>query len=387
MSRHGHAFEFATAPRIIFGVGRREELPSLAAAMGSNALVVTGAHSHRAEKCLFSTDGLHLHYHAVSGEPTVEDVLAGVEAARRLRCDLVIGFGGGGAIDAAKAIAALLTNGRDIHDYLEVIGKGESIANRPLPLIAVPTTAGTGAEATRNAVLRSASHRVKVSMRSPLMLPTLALVDPGLTVSLPPSVTAATGLDALTQLIEAFVSRRANPVTDSLCKEGIAAAAGSLRTSVDEPDNLDARRDMSLASLLSGIALANAGLGAVHGFAGPIGGMFDAPHGAVCAALLPAVFAANVAAAEGAPVRPKFDAVGRMLTGRPDSTAADAVTWMSNIRRILGIPSLSSFGIRETDIPDIIAKSRNTSSMKGNPIVLSDEVLTAVLRQSLSNEE
>jgi alcohol dehydrogenase class IV len=384
MTRHGNAFEFATAPRIIFGVGRREELPALAAAMGRNALVVTGTHSHRAEKCLFSTDGLHLHYHAVSGEPTVEDVLAGVEAGRRLRCDLVIGFGGGGAIDAAKAIAALLTNGRDIHDYLEVIGKGESIANRPLPLIAVPTTAGTGAEATRNAVLRSASHRVKVSMRSPLMLPALALVDPGLTISLPPPVTAATGLDALTQLIEAFVSRRANPVTDSLCKEGIAAAARSLRTSVDEPDNLDARRDMSLASLLSGIALANAGLGAVHGFAGPIGGMFDAPHGAVCAALLPAVFAANVAGAEGTPVRPKFDAVGRMLTGGPDGTAADAVTWISDTRRALGIPSLSSFGIRETDIPDIVAKSRNTSSMKGNPIVLSDEVLTAVLRQSLS---
>ena len=214
-------------------------------------------------------------------------VRQGVELARREQCDLVIAFGGGSAIDAGKAIAALLANGGELTDYLEVIGKGQPLRHPSVPFIAVPTTAGTGSEVTRNAVLASAEHQVKVSMRSPLMLPRLAVVDPELTLELPPAVTASTGLDALTQLIEPYVSIRANPLTDGFCLEGLRRVSRSLRRAYHAGRDITAREDMSLASLLGGLALANAGLGVVHGFAAPVGGMFHAPHGAICAALLP----------------------------------------------------------------------------------------------------
>ena len=225
------------------------------------------------------------------------------ELAREQHVDVVVAIGGGSAIDLAKAVAALATNGGDPLDYLEVIGRGQPLVRRPLPFIAVPTTAGAGAEVTRNAVLASPGDGVKASLRSPLMLPRLALVDPELTLTLPRDVTAATGMDALAQLLEPYVSVRANPITDPLCLDGLARVARSLRRAWTDGADLDARTDMSLAALFGGLALANAGLGAVHGFAAAIGGRFDAPHGAVCAALLPDVVRANVAGARGARTR------------------------------------------------------------------------------------
>src|SRR5208282_5705063 len=228
-------------------------------------------------------------------------------------------FGGGSAIDAAKAIAAMLTNKGELLDYVEIIGRGKPLTQPSAPFIAVPTTAGTGSEVTRNAVLASPEHRVKVSLRSPLMLPRVAVVDPELTYALPPAITASTGLDALTQLIEPFVCARANPMVDALCIEGIRRAARSLREVVHQNPGKSAREDMALASLFGGIALANAGLGAVHGFAGPMGGMFAAPHGALCAALLPGVMAANVAALRrrqpGGEGLRRYDEIARLLTG------------------------------------------------------------------------
>ena len=213
----------------------------------------------------------------------------------RANCDLIIGLGGGSAIDTGKAIAALLTNAGDPLDYLEVIGRGQALTDAPAPFIAIPTTAGTGAEVTRNAVLASPEHRVKVSLRSPLMLPRVALVDPELTYGLPPAITASTGLDALTQLIEPFVSIRANPLTDAICRDGMRRAARSLRRAYEEGTMLPPARTWP-ASLFGGLALANAGLGAVHGFAGPLGGLFPAPHGVICARLLPLIVEANVRA-------------------------------------------------------------------------------------------
>ena len=193
-------------------------------------------------------------------------------------------------------MAALLTNEGDLSDYLEVVGKGRPLQNPAAPCIAVPTTAGTGAEVTYNAVLGVPDQHVKVSMRSPLMLPRWAIVDPLLTHSMPPELTASTGLDALTQLIEAFVSNKANPLTDGVCREGLQRAGRSLRRAFEDGSDAEAREDMSLASLFSGMALANAKLGAVHGFAGPLGGMTDAPHGVICGKLLPYVMQANVRA-------------------------------------------------------------------------------------------
>jgi alcohol dehydrogenase class IV len=218
-------------------------------------------------------------------------------------------------------------------------------------------------------------------------LPRLALVDPELTHSLPAAITASTGLDALTQLIEPFVSARANPMTDALCIDGIRRAARSLRRAVEESHNVAAREDMALASLFGGLALANAGLGAVHGFAGPIGGMFPAPHGAVCAALLPHVMSANVTALRIRAPREvalgRYDEVARLLTGRADATAADGIAWIRGLVGALGIPPLRTYGITRDDVSGVVDAAQKASSMKANPLALTDEELRAILSAAL----
>ena len=297
-------------------------------------------------------------------------------------------LGGGSVVDAAKAIAALTANPGRLMDYLEVIGKGRPLQNTPIPYIAVPTTAGTGAEVTKNAVLASHSHRVKVSMRSPRMLPLLAVVDPELTLSMPPAVTAATGMDALTQLLEGYVTKRSNPFTDSLCIEGLNRAARSLRLAYQDGDNLNARMDMSLASLFSGLVLANAGLGAVHGIAGPLGGMHPAPHGGVCAKLLPIVMEANVTALQkrdrNSPLLSRHQRLAAILTGSESASIDDGIQWVHHLADELKIPPLSSFGLSTDHIPDLINKSQKASSMKGNPVQLSDSELQQILEKAIT---
>ena len=291
-------FEFATATRIIFGGGTIQEVAPLAAGMGSRAFVVTGRTRQRAEPLLeqLNKQGIKCVTFNVPGEPTTTIAKAAVEQARQAKSDLVISIGGGSVLDTGKVIAAMLTNSGQLEDYLEVVGRGEPLTRSPAPHIAIPTTAGTGAEVTRNAVLGVPEHQVKVSMRSPFMLPRLAVVDPVLTYSMPPTVTAGTGLDALTQLMEVYVSNKANPLTDGICREGLKRAARSLRRAYENGSNRAAREDMAIASLFGGLGLANAKLGAVHGFAGPLGGMISAPHGVICARLLPFVCEANVRA-------------------------------------------------------------------------------------------
>jgi alcohol dehydrogenase class IV len=382
-------FEFATATRIVFGPGTLIEVGPIAAAMGRRALVVTGRTVTRATPLLeaLSAQGIDAVTYSVAGEPTVEIARQGTRRARNMGCDLVIGFGGGSAIDTGKAIAALLTNGGDPLDYLEVIGGGEPITQPAVPCIAIPTTAGTGAEVTRNAVLASPDHRVKVSLRSPLMLPRLALVDPELTHSLPPSVTASTGLDALTQVIEPYVSNRANPMTDALCRQGMHRAARSLRRAFEQGNDAAAREDMAIASLFGGLALANAKLGAVHGFAGPTGGMFHAPHGVICGRLLPFVVAINVRALQERDPESKalrrYDQVAQILTGRLDATADDGVAWVQELGHALQVPPLSSLGVTEGDFPALIEKASRASSMKGNPIMLTPDELQEILVRAL----
>jgi alcohol dehydrogenase class IV len=313
----------------------------------------------------------------------VDLVRRGVEQARAERCDVVIGLGGGSAIDAAKAIAGLLTNSGEPLDYLEVIGKGSSLTSPAAPFIAVPTTAGTGAEVTRNAVLASPEHRVKASLRSPFLLARLAVVDPELTFDLPPAVTASTGLDALTQLIEPFVSVRANPMTDAFCLEGMRRAGRALARAYENGRDREARTDLSLASLLGGLSLANAALGAVHGFAAPIGGMFPAPHGAVCAALLAPVMNANIRAlrarAPESEALPRYETVARVLTGQADAVADDGAAWVRRICEQFEIPPLGSYGIREQDVPLLVENAAQASSMRGNPLPLTPEELTGIL--------
>jgi alcohol dehydrogenase class IV len=382
-------FDFATATRILFGPGVVREVAPAAKEMGRRVLLVIGCPAESAAwlSDAMKKEGIGCVNWAIQAEPSVALVGQGVELARREQCDLVIAFGGGSAIDAGKAVAALLTNRGELGDYLEVIGKGQPLRHPSVPFIAIPTTAGTGSEVTRNAVLASAEHRVKVSLRSPFMLARLAVVDPELTLELPRALTASTGLDALTQLIEPYVSIRANPLTDGFCLEGLRRVSRSLRRAYHCGGDITAREDMSLASLLGGLALANAGLGVVHGFAAPVGGMFDAPHGAVCAALLPHGMAINIRACrarapEGETLR-RYETVARLLTGKPDAGPEEGVEWVHHLCKELQIPPLSSYGIQERDVPTLVEKASRASSTKGNPITLTMDELREVLTSAL----
>jgi len=379
-------FEFATAQRIRFGEGTLAEIGDVTRTFGVRALVITGANPQRAAQLLtlLAAAGVQVTTFSVAREPTIADAIAGVTAATHAGAEVIIAFGGGSVIDAGKAIAALATNPGDVYDYLEVIGKAQPLQQPSLPVIAVPTTAGTGSEVTRNAVLAAPEQRVKVSVRSPSMLPRVALVDPELTYSLPSAVTAATGMDALTQLIEPFTSSRANPLTDAICREGLRHAARSLQRVVQHGKDGAARRDMAFASLCGGLALANAGLGAVHGFAGPFGGTYGAPHGAVCAVLLPEVVTTNVRALQQrAPTHPalaRYTELAALLTGSAEATIDDAIAWLHALVTGFEIPPLSHYGFGMADAAALVAKARAASSMKANPIELTDEELIAIVR-------
>jgi alcohol dehydrogenase class IV len=378
-------FEFATADRIIFGIGSVAQVIPAAAEHGSRAFLVHGRSVERSAPVRdgLAAAGLEPVGFAVDAEPTTDLLLDACSRAREAKCNVVVGVGGGSVLDTAKAVSALLTNRGDLFDYLEVIGRGQSLQARAAPCIAVPTTAGTGAEVTRNAVLDVPGKGVKVSLRSPLMLPALAVVDPALTLGVPPALTSSTGLDAFTQLLEAYVSNRANPITHALCREGLARAARSLRAAFENGNDLAAREDMSLASLFGGLALANAKLGAVHGFAGPLGGMLHAPHGAVCAALLPHTVAMNVRALQDRdPANPallRYEEVARLLCGRAKAGADDAAEWIARLCRDLAVPSLADLGMSPDLFDEAIAKAQRSSSMKGNPIELTPPELEILL--------
>jgi alcohol dehydrogenase class IV len=382
-------FEFSTATRIHFGAGVLGEAGSLARAYGTRALVVTGRSAQRVEPLcrILREHGVTGVVFAVDGEPEIATIDRGVALARTEGCQMTIGFGGGSALDAAKAVAAMLANGGEVLDYVEIIGRGRVLTQPSVPFIAIPTTAGTGSEVTRNAVLGSPDHQLKVSLRSPLMLARVALVDPELTCDLPPDITASTGLDALTQLIEPYVCLRANPLIDGLCEEGIRRAARSLRVVCTDGRNMTAREDMAVASLFGGLALANAGLGAVHGIAGPLGGGFCAPHGAVCAALLPYVMEANIRSLRErepqSPALARYHGIARLLTGDPDAQVDAGVEWVRQLVGDLRIPPLGDYGVGPHHLTDLAAKAANTSSMKANPIALTPEQLAAILRRAL----
>lgn len=381
-------FEFATATRIILGAGTSREVGGLAAEMGKRAFVVTGRSIERAGPILeqLTKQGLEYVTLSVPGEPTTNIAKEGVQEARQTKSDLVISVGGGSALDTGKVVAAMLTNTGELEDYLEVVGQGKALTRSAAAHIAVPTTAGTGAEVTRNSVLKVPDQQVKVSIRSPFMLARIAVVDPALTYSMPPFVTASTGLDALTQLMEAFASKHANPLTDGICREGLKRAGRSLRKAYEHGNNKTAREDMSLASLFSGLALANAKLGAVHGLAGPLGGMTGAAHGVICARLLPYVMESNVKAlqsrAADSPALVRYDKVAQLLTEKATAQAADGVVWIHDLCAALKVPPLSQFGLKEGDFPTVVAKSQKSSSMKGNPIVLTDDELMAILKKA-----
>ena len=381
-------FEFSTATRILFGSGSINSIGNLAIDVGKHPLIVSGVPDELTNKLLDLLKSQELTFTCIKidGEPTVDLIREFTDVAKSSFCDVVISIGGGSAMDAGKAVAAMLTNPGDINDYLEVIGLGKPISHVSAPFIAIPTTAGTGSEVTRNAVLGSTDQKVKVSLRSPFMLPRIALVDPELAINLPPYITAITGLDALTQLIEPYTCNSPNPLIDAICREGMIRVAKSLYRVYENGHDLAAREDMSLASLCGGLALANARLGAVHGLAGPIGGELPAPHGAICARLLPLVMEVNINSLiqrmPENPVLQRYNEVGKILTGNPDASVYDGIKWIQNLCSRFNIQPLASFGLTQTNFPSLIEKSLKASSMRGNPIELTELEVETILRNS-----
>ena len=382
MSRSG--FDLALPARISFGAGRADELPGIVAALGARVLVVTGSTPARVEHLLAplraGADALAIV--TVAGEPSVDDARAATSAGVSIDAAVVVAIGGGSPIDLAKATAMLLANGGDPLDYIEVVGRGQPITRPSVPVVAVPTTAGTGSEVTANAVLGVPDGRVKASLRHASMIPRHALVDPALTLDCPPAVTAAAGMDALIQCLEPYVSNRANPLTDGWARTGLMAAGRSLRPAFENGADLAARTDMALCSLMGGLALANAKLGAVHGFAGVIGGMTGAPHGAVCAALLAPVVAANLARSESS-VRTRYTEVAQWLTGDPGASPEDGLAWITGTVGALGIAALSSYGLGPAQADEVVAGAARASSMQGNPVRLDVAELHAIYRAAL----
>ena len=394
---HAVRFEFTAPPLIVFGAGAVDRVGELAARFGRRAWLVTGAHAlersgvvGRAIECLAAA-GVSVARQSVGGEPDTAVVDRGARGAREAGCDLVIGLGGGSALDAAKAGACLLGNGGEALDYLEVVGRGRPLTKPSAPFLAVPTTAGTGSEVTRNAVIADAARGVKASIRHESLLPRVALLDPSLTHSLPPDVTARTGLDAIVQLIEPYVSKHDHAMIDVLALEGLRRAAPALPRAYADGEDAEARADLMLAAMWSGMALAHCGLGAAHALAGPLGGAFPVPHGVACAATMSWVMAANLRAAArgaaGAGTLRRYADVARAMGAadhQGDEEAAVAgVEHLRELCELLNVPKLSVYGVTREAIPGLVARAKATSSMKANPAELSDADLAGVLEHAI----
>ncbi|WP_372894071.1 iron-containing alcohol dehydrogenase [Rhodosalinus sp.] len=364
---------------IRFGRGTAAEAPDRIAAMGARVLLVHGADAARAEwlATALAARGVLAARVSCPGEPDLPMLEAALDDARAAAPDAVAALGGGAALDLGKALAALLPSPPPARAHLEVVGEGRPLTADPLPFAALPTTAGTGAEATRNAVIGVPEARRKVSLRDARMLPDLALIDPALMDGAPRGVTLASGLDAVTQVIEPWLSARANPMTDALCHPAIPRGLAALAR-LTEGEDADARDDIALVALTGGVALANAGLGAVHGLAGPVGGHAPgAAHGAICGALLPHVLAANAAAPDlPAVTAARLETLRAML--RETLGVADWAA-LADWARAAGLPGLDTLGLNPADAPAVAAAARASSSMRGNPADLGQDRLERIL--------
>jgi alcohol dehydrogenase len=403
-------FGVARLPRLVVGPGRIAELPAIVAAFGRSALLVTGARSFResaawaALVARLEAAGVAWDHVAVGGEPSPELVDRAVAARRGDPPDVVVGIGGGSALDVAKAIAGLLRSGTAALDHLEGVGRAIPYPGPATPFVAVPTTAGTGSEVTKNAVLTGRlpgaaadAPAFKRSFRDERLVAQVAILDPDLLAGCPPALIAGDGMDAVTQLLESFISTGASPFTDAIARTGLEAAAGALpawhaATVAGAPpeSSAAARAAMSWAACCSGIALASAGLGAVHGIVAALGAAFPVPHGIGCGMLLAATTRANVGALEarapGSPALARYADAGRILAGDralTDAQARDALlATLDSWTKILQMPTLADFGVRPRSLPGLVAESRG-SSMRTNPILLSDEEIAGIVAAAL----
>jgi len=380
--------DFSTVKRIVFGVGRISFLREIISNYGKRVLIIKGKKFPDPGTLFAICENANVEWNCfnVEKEPNIETINRAVELGREKESDFVIGFGGGSVIDTGKAASAMLNNQGSVLDYLEVVGKGKPLKSPSKPYIAIPTTAGTGSEVTRNAVISVPEKKVKVSMRNAYLLPDVAIVDPEFTYGVPKTITSVTGMDAFTQVIEPYVSRYSNPMVDMFCRNAIPKGASYLLRVWVDGDDYEARQNISWVSLMGGLALANAKLGAVHGFAGPIGGMFNVPHGAICAALLSSVMLVNaeILSNRGDDFEKlsRFEDIARWVTGVENATIEEGVEWIASLCKKMEIPRLSELGIKKIDFPAIIQKSKNSSSMKGNPIQLTEQEMAKVLELS-----
>jgi alcohol dehydrogenase class IV len=377
-------FAFASATEILFGRGQAAVAAARIAGMGRRVLLVHGRDAGRAGWLAdaLTGQGCEVTGFAVPREPDVPLIEEGTRAAQGAQ--VVVALGGGAVIDAGKAIAALFPATRPMLDHLEVVGQGLPLDHAPLPFVAIPTTAGTGAEVTRNAVIGVPEQRRKVSLRDARMLPRLAIVDPALTDGCPRAVTLASGLDAITQVIEPFVCTRANPMTDALCRDAIPRGLAAIRRLI-EGEDAEARDEMAWVSLCGGLALANAGLGAVHGLAGPLGGLTGAPHGAICGALLPHVLMANRRAARDPAATERLDQMARWIGASFDTPFAsmpEATRALADWSHRAGLPALTALGIGPEAQTAAAEAAATSSSMKANPAALTENELRRIMEEA-----
>jgi alcohol dehydrogenase class IV len=378
-------FSFFSPQEIHFGRGQSEQTTTMAKRFGNTVLLVHGANASRAKWLVADCEhaGLTTTTLSCQNEPSLPDIVLALGQLHGIRPDVVIALGGGATIDFAKALAALIPCGGDPLEYLEVVGTGRPLDHAPIPMIALPTTAGTGAETTKNAVISVPDRGLKVSLRDPRMVPKIAIVDPDLMQGAPRRVTLTAGLDAITQVIEPYLSVKANPMTDAICHAAIPVGLKVLRDLV-ERDAPDAWDGMAWVSTCGGLALANAGLGAVHGFAGVIGGKTNAPHGEICGALLPAVLMSHL---RKAPVQTEISVRVQWVQSLIDTYFADeemgaGISALARWSKTQGLRSLKEMGLSSKVHSEVTAAASSASSMKGNPFALSQEELVQILRDA-----
>ncbi len=378
-------FQFMTATRIIFGEGALQGSLSVINQFGYSVLLVAGKDKQRAKPIVNYLKAQNMRYQhvAINGEPNITMVEETAVIGRKFKPDMVVAIGGGSVLDMGKALAAIIPNQGDVYDYVEVVGRNVPLKAKPLPFVAIPTTASTGSEVTRNAVLKSGQDKVKVSLRSPEMLADVAIVDPTLTYGSDQYTSGRGAMDAFTHLMESYVCGEPNPLTDMVCEEGLRRLSQSVLTGCLE-DDYAARSDLSFAALLGGMAITNAKLGAAHGLASALGGKLDAPHSVIAARLAPHVMLENIKAAKKAAredVIDRYRKLAQLVTGRINANEHDGVLWVKMVLDKLELPLLSKFGVCQTSFEQVATDALKSVAIKGNPLPLNQDRLVYILEQ------
>ncbi|NGZ15211.1 iron-containing alcohol dehydrogenase [Vibrio aestuarianus] len=378
-------FQFMTATRIIFGEGALPNSLSILNQYGYSVLLVSGKERERSRIITQYLNAQNMRYQhvAITGEPNITMVEETAILGRRFKPDMVVAIGGGSVIDMGKALAAIIPNQGNVYDYVEVVGRSVPLKTKPIPFIAIPTTASTGAEVTRNAVLKSGQDKVKVSLRSPDMLADVAIVDPALTYGTDMYTSGRGAMDAFTHLMEAYVCGEPNPLTDMVCEEGLRRLSRSILPACRKDDK-KARADLSFAAMLGGMAITNAKLGAAHGLASALGGKLEAPHSVITARLAPHVMYENIRSARKAKRKDllsRYEKIAQIVTGRNNVHVEDGILWVKMMLDKLQLPNLSQFGVCSTSFEKVADDALQSVAIKGNPLPLTQERLVYILNQ------